>query len=654
MTAAIGFKRLAIAVIAVVGAVVLALAALSLFVPSAAVRDAVTREIHAVTGLDPVLRGNVSVSWFPSATVSFRNVLLGDDRTDEPAVVADELDAHLRYFPLLIGRVEIADVTLVRPTITVTFAPGGQSNWTGLTQSLARALRPDPERTASFSEIDIQDGSVVVHNHYDGKDRTDRLDGVEFQLAWPSISRSFGANGRFVWRHQPIEANFALSDFLAALSGERSGVKLRLSGQLIKAAFDGAATAQPALHVDGTLSAESPSLRDALSWADDSRLPFGGFGRFALRAQTNIAGGAIALTGVNVELDGNTAEGVIALSTDHRTVQGTLAADVFDLTPYVSGIHLLAANDGGWDRLPITLDGLADLDLDLRLSAASVKVGSAQLGRTAVAANMRNGKLDVTIGESQAFDGVAKGSLGLASINAGVAITSHLQFVDVDLERCLTQVFGIRRLEGRGNLAFDIEGSGASVLALTNTLGGTASLTAHAGALTGINVEQLLRRLERRPLSGNGDFRTGRTPFDQFTLSIKVAQGQVSVDDMHLSGPTIKLAVGGQVSVPTRDLDLKGVATLVSAETANEFDLPFVVQGPWDDPIMVPDAQSLIRRSGAAAPLLESIKARTAGSPVQSVIDKLLGAPTTSTTPAASPTPAADTAPATPAAKAPN
>jgi len=328
------------------------------------------------------------------------------------------------------------------------------------------------------------------------------------------------------------------------------------------------------------------------------------------------------------------AEGAITLSTDHRTVQGTLAAEGLDLTPYVSGIHLMAANERRWDQLPIALDGLADFDLDLRLSAASVKIGTAQLARTAVAATMRNGKLDVTIGESQAFDGLARGALGLASIDGGVAVTSHLQFIDVDLAGCLGQLFGIRKLEGRGNLALNIEGSGSSVLAVTNTLKGTASLTAHNGALAGINVEQLLRRLERRPLSGNGDFRTGRTPFDQLALSMKIQEGEISIDDLHLVGPAVRLAVGGQVSVPTRDLDLNGVATLVSGETANEFDLPFVVQGQWDDPIILPDAQSLIRRSGAAAPLLESIKTRNAGTAVRSVIDKLFAAPAASTAPA--------------------
>ena len=189
------------------------------------------------------------------------------------------------------------------------------------------------------------------------------------------------------------------------------------------------------------------------------------------------------------------------------------------------------------------------------------------------------------------------------------------------------RLFGIRRLEGRGNVSVNLEGSGASVLAVTDTLAGTANLTAHNGALAGIDVEQLLRRLERRPLSGNGDFRSGRTPFDQVALAVKIEHGEVSVEDMHMTGPAVRVAIGGQVSVPTRDLDLKGVATLVSSETANEFDLPFVVQGQWDDPIMLPDAQSLIRRSGAAAPLLEAIKSRTAGAAVRSVIDKLLASP---------------------------
>jgi AsmA protein len=397
--------------------------------------------------------------------------------------------------------------------------------------------------------------------------------------------------------------------------------------------------------VDGTLNIDSPSLRDALRWTGKQELPFGGFRRFALRAGGSVDKGVVSLTNANVELDGNRAEGVLTFATDDRhAIEATLASDVLDLSPYVAGTRLMTGADRTWDRLPIALDGLADFDLDLRLSAASIKVARAQLGRTAVSANMRGGKLAVTIGESQSFGGVVTGSFGIGGADNGVAVNSNVQFTDVDLASCLGQLLGLHKLEGRGSLALDVGGSGPSVWALTHTLTGTASVNAHDGALAGINVAELLRRLEKRPLSGNGDFRNGRTPFDKLVLNININNGMMTVDNLRIDGPAVRLTMTGQASVPSRDLDLAGTATLVSTASANEFDLPFVVQGPWDDPIMLPDASSLIRRSNAAAPLLEAVKRHSAGEAVHSVIDQLFAAPQAMPVPAGSAVPS--TAPA--------
>jgi AsmA protein len=108
----------------------------------------------------------------------------------------------------------------------------------------------------------------------------------------------------------------------------------------------------------------------------------------------------------------------------------------------------------------------------------------------------------------------------------------------------------------------------------------------------------------------------------------------VSIVDLHLDGPSVRLKVAGRASVPSRDLDLRGKATLVSTDTASAFELPFVVEGPWDDPLVLPDASSLIRRSDAAAPLLESVKNHSAGDAVRSVIDQLFAAPPPGAAPA--------------------
>jgi AsmA protein len=613
-----------------------ALTAATLLIPAEAAREAVKAEIRAVTGLDPVLRGPTSVSLFPSGSVSFDDVVLGDGAGD-PALAAQRLTARLQFFPLLLGRIQVSDVTLIRPTIAVILEPGGRSNWASLTGTLAAALRPSAGRITSFSEIGIEDGTVLIRDEARGIE--EKLTNVTASLAWPSIFQSFAATGRFIWRDETVDATISLTDFVAALGGNPSGVKLRLNGAPLKVAFDGQFSTRPTLKIEGTLAADAASLRDALRWTGQKTLPAGGFGRFALKAKTNQVGGTIALSGVNIELDGNAAEGVLTFASDGRqTLQGTLAAERLDLSPYISAIRLQTGSDRDWNSVPLTLDGLTEFDLDLRLSAAQVLIASTKLGRTAIGANLRSGRLTVTVGESQAFGGIIKGSFGLAKSDAGADVKAQLQFTNVDLDNCLSAMFGVRRLEGKGNFAFDVEGSGRSVFALTKTLNGTASLSGRQGAITGVNVEQLLRRLERRPLSGGGDFKSGRTPYDKMMLNLTIVQGMVTTDEVRIDGPAVRLAVAGTASIPTRDLDFKGNASLVStsgSEGSSGFELPFVIQGQWDDPLMLLDTQSLIRRAPAAAPLLDAVRDRRAREAVRSAIDRLVGTP-----PAAGPAPA--------------
>ena len=631
MIAAKGLKRLGIGVAAMIAAGLGGFALVALFIPADHVRDAVKAEIRAVTGLDPVLKGDVSVSLFPSARVSLGHVVLGDDGTGEAALTTERLTARLRLWPLFIGRIEIADVLLVRPRIAVTLDSNGRSNWSALVDTLARTLKPDAKRTdrlLSFSEIRVADGTIFVHDEKHGIAET--LARVGLSLAWPSISKSFGATGQFLWRNEPVDASITLSDFFAAIAGNRSGLKVRLTGAPLKVAFEGHLSRSPTLKVEGMLAADATSLRQALRWAGLRSLPGGGLGRFALRAQTIVAGSSIAMSRADVELDGNTAEGVLTLGGDGRPiVQGTLAADALDLSPYISTLRLLTRDEREWSAGRIALDGISGFDVDLRLSAAKISILGAKLGRTAIAANLRGGRMTLTIGESQAFGGMLKGTLGLAKVESGTDLKAQLQFTDVDLESCLGELFAVRRLEGKGNLTLAVEASGASVLALTRSMNGQANLTAQHGALAGFNLEPLLRRLERRPLSGAGDFRSGRTPFDKLNVALKIAQGTATVQDVRMEGSAVRLAVGGSASIPARDLDLKGTATLVGANASDTagFELPFVVQGRWEDPVMLPDAQILIRRSGAAAPLLDAVRERRARDAVRSAIETLTRVP---------------------------
>jgi len=620
-----GMKRLGMPVAALLGAALIGLIATSWFLNRDALREAVEAQIRAVTGLDLVVKGSIEVSVFPGSYVSFHDVGLKGGGTADPALVVDVLTANLRLLPLLLRRFEIADVMMLRPHIHVTRDARGESNWTPFIETIARTMKPGADNQVSFSEIRIQDGVLAYEDAASHLSET--LGDIDLSLAWPSISRSFAATGQFDWRGERVDGSISVSDFVASLSGDRSGLKARLASAPLKLAFDGTVANRTSMMMEGTLTIDSVSLRNAMRWAGQAPPGSGGFGRFALKARANVVGPSIALTNVNVELDGNAAEGVMTYANNARqTLQATLAAGALDFTPYISTFRLLASGARDWNRQLFDLNSLSSTDLDMRLSAARVTVGSTRLGRTAFGANLRGGALALSVGEAQMYGGIAKGSFGVARSDAVADVKAQFSFTDVDLQSCASELFGVTKLSCRGNLNVSLMASGSSPFGLAQSLDGTASLIGHDGAIGGFNVEQLLKRLERRPLSGGGNLRSGSTPYDNLTIAVKFSEGIATAEDIRVEGPAARITLSGTASVPAREYDLKGTASLTSAPNAAPgFDLPFVVQGPWDDPLIFPDPESLIRRSPASAPLLDAVKDRKTRDAVRSVLERFTG-----------------------------
>jgi len=620
-----GMKRLGMPIVALLGAALIGLIAMSWFLNRDALREAVEAQIRAVTGLDLVVNGAIDVSVFPGSYVSFHDVGLKGGATADPALGVDVLTANLRLLPLLLQRFEIADVMMLRPHIHVVRDASGESNWTPFIQTIARTMKPGADNQVSFSEIRIQDGELSYEDT--GNHVTESLGDIDLSLAWPSISRSFAATGQFDWRGERVDGSISVSDFVAALSGDRSGLKARISSAPLKLAFDGTVADRTSMMMEGTLTVDSTSLRNALSWTGQAPPGSGGFGRFALKARANVVGASIALTNVNVELDNNVAEGVMTYTNNGRqTLQATLAAGALDFTPYVSTFRLLAGGAHDWNRQLFDLKSLSSADVDMRLSAAQVTVGSSKLGRTALGANLRDGALALSIAEAQVYGGIGRGSFAVTRADEVADVKAQFQFNDVDLQACASDLFGVTKLSGHGNLNVSLMASGTSPFGLAQSLDGTASLIGHDGAIAGFNVEQLLKRLERRPLSGGGNFRSGSTPYDTLNVALKFSDGIATAEDVRLEGPGSRLTLTGTASVPAREYDLKGVASLISTPNAPaDFDLPFVVQGPWDDPLIFPDPESLIRRSPASAPLLDAVKDRKTRDAVRSALERFTG-----------------------------
>jgi AsmA protein len=587
------------------------LAALPYLVSKQEIRAAVTRALVATTGVTPHLGNEVRLVMLPRPTVRLDELSL--DEGARPGFSAGSMQATVRLLPLLAGTIEIGSITFEHPRLAIEIR-GDRAFVRGLPLS-----PPSEKDRAELPEIRIVDGTLELHLESAG--RTETLSTLDAALAWSG--NGLTATGSFQWRAVTTAGSLTIADTGALGRGGRSPLRLRLDGGALRVGFDGGIAFRNGLQAEGVLAADGPSFRQALAWLAIEPPTRGGLGAFSLKAQAALTPATLSLSGLIVELDGNRAEGGLTFKREggRSILQGTLASDNADFTRY-AGAARGEAEVRELLRTPIDVKTLGALDLDMRLSARKAVFGGIVLERVALAAQLKSGELALSLGEAQLFGGTLRGSAALAPAGDKAAIKVEANLNAFDVERGLAETTGLRPLDGKGTLDVALEGTGDSVQAVLRDLSGETRVSVERGSIVGINVGDVLRRFDRRPL-GSFDLRGGRTPFDRLAARLKITKGSVSLEEARIESPQVRVTLSGAVSIARRDLDLHGTASLARAGT--NFDLPFMVVGSWQDPSVIPDAEALILRSGAAAPLFEGARGKNATGAVRSVIDSLTG-----------------------------
>jgi AsmA protein len=310
-------------------------------------------------------------------------------------------------------------------------------------------------------------------------------------------------------------------------------------------------------------------------------------------------------------------------------LQGTFASDAIDLTRYSRISAPESPPASKWLDAGIDFALLERLDVDFRLSAKRIQLENTEFSRVALAAAVKAGRLTLAVGEAQVFGGTLRGTAAFARGEAGMEVKIDAGLAAFNVESGLAELAGIRRLDGTGTLNVALESIGTNFGALLRDLSGKASLVVTAGTITGINVEQVLRRLDRKPLSSFADLRGGRTPFDRFAVTMRIAGGVATLDEIKIESALVRVTLTGTASLARRDFDLRGTASLVRPASVTTgprgLDLPFLLRGPWDSPLLQPDVEALIEHSGAVVPLLDAVRGKTTRGTVRSVIESLTG-----------------------------
>lgn len=579
-----------------------------------ALRRELADQVLQTAGLRATAEGKATFAVLPRPRIKLENVIISDEK-GALVVNADVLKGNLRLLPLIAGRMELSSVLLVSPEITYDHDGSSPLSRQGAIARASDALPATPEAVgadqARLGTISIADGAAVLRNRDSGTSVT--VEEINLTLDWPRLSAPASLNGTAKWMGETAEVAAWLGKPAAVLRGEQSSATLKVESPSLTLSTNGAISGHPHFQYEGRVAAASHSMR-ALLASFGLQVPLPG-----PLANVSVSGNArgtlrsLALSSLRMSIDGNAFEGTLAIQgTNARpAISGTLASDSLVVEPLVSDLPTLTAPDGQWSRDPLTLAALDFADVDLRFSAARARFGRVVFEDAGCSIMLSNGRLDATLGQAKAYGGQIKGRLSLTPADRGSELRANGVFTKVDSGAMMKEALRSIRISGEASGQFSLDGSGATVAEIIRSMDGAAQVTFRNGDILGLDLEQALRRLEKRPLSIVTEVRSGRTGFESASVSARLNDGLVEINDATVSGLGVQLAVSGTASLADRSLQLRAIARQSSPGAAARENAPQLmmdVRGSWDDPSLVFDKDFLMRRSEAAAPLLKALE----------------------------------------------
>ena len=203
----------------------------------------------------------------------------------------------------------------------------------------------------------------------------------------------------------------------------------------------------------------------------------------------------------------------------------------------------------------------------------SVKIGALEfanlkLQNLRLNAKAGGGRLDLNPLAADLYQGRMSGSVSLiAAATPQFAVKQNL--TGISIGPLLKDAVGKDLLEGKGNLALEVSGQGATVSALKRALNGSASLELADGALKGINIGETIRNAKAKLGTLRGQTTQAsnaaeKTDFTELKASFAIKNGIAHNTDLSLKSPLLRLGGEGDVNIGADSVDYLAMATLVA------------------------------------------------------------------------------------------
>ncbi len=572
-----------------------------------ALTEDVADQLREEFGLEFDVGGRTVIAFLPLPRLKFEQVSLSaaDGR---PLARGGELRGQLAVAPLLYGRIVLDEISLSNSRVDVDIDASGSSAWDGLV-AVARRSLADEEAHPTITRIAFDNIQLFLDDARNGNRQV--LRDVDMRLSWPRANGPIELSGSMRIRGETIQ--LAVSNVRPGtfLTEGRTPLELRATSRLGRLDLNGIVTPGiDAPWLEGRVSFETRAMRDLLVWSDQV-LPLGPLlGAMSLEGEISGVGSAVSMPSVRMGLGRDRLEGALtARREDGRlSLNGTLAADTLVLDDFAAPFLDAAMPSGPWRFKRYDLTDTTSADLDLRLSAREARLRDLRMSDVALNTLVKPGRIEATLNRAQIHGGTARARLAvLRSLeHEGIELRAQGTAEQIDLGAAMREATGSNWLTGRAEGAFTLQAHGSHAFDLARNAVGEGRVTVRNGQFVGVALDDAIRRFESQPLTASRNLRTGMTAFEEARGYIAIADGLGKIIETDFVASDITGAVQGVFFIPDRRISAR--AAVQSKEAVADGDmvsaLSFDIQGPWHDIAILPDANALIQRSGAARLLL--------------------------------------------------
>lgn len=538
-----------------------------------------------------------------------------DRRSDEPfaisSVIASPQDLYVITSPVRLS--EAPDITLSRG-VGYAYASAGNVgtsgimldgpvftlNAAGLRELTAAGGGPAPQdaiaplmshiMALSFDRLIIRRGTVHV-TALDGSLET--ITDIQAEITGRRKGQ-VASRGTFTSRGQRLAFDATVGQPADKKEPMRWPFKASVKGTLLTASFEGTLDVGADLRLAGAAEIATTSLRRVGRWFAIPLHVTEGFNATSVKGQMTWARRSLAFEKVKVAVDGNEAQGRLALNLggDRPQIDATLDFAALDLMPYLDatrnqlfGFELPSA---GWSQYDVSLPLIRHVDADLRISARKVSFGKLQFGQGGATITAQAGKLQADITELELHSGTATAQVTaiMSEMVPRYAIRGKLE--NLDAAAVGAQLTGLPAIAGRATFGFELTSTGYTSQEVIRRLSGKTSLTVAEGGRIALDLKALRGAAKSGAARSWSELGKGQTAVEQLEARALIIDGVAFAESVQARLAGTGLSASGRVGLDDGNMEIRLLVKPHPADaSAKTAPVEVVtVRGPWHAPVI--------------------------------------------------------------------